>query len=94
MDYVDSFTIVVNDGADSTIVGPDTILLTDYGPHRDGEVILVTSGGFAQYFEVHFGTGPSNDIELLAIPEPRVATLLFGATALLGLKRGRRLTGA
>ncbi len=94
VDYVDSFTIVVNDGADSTIVGPDTILLTDYGPHRDGEVILITSGGFAQYFEVHFGTGPSNDIELLAIPEPRVATLLFGATALLGLKRGRRVTGA
>ena len=80
----------MDDGTDSTALGTDTILLTDYGPHRDGEVILITSGGFSQYFEVHLGTGASNDIELLAIPEPSSATLLLGACAAFAARRRRQ----
>ena len=87
VDYVDSFTIVVNDGIDNATVGTNTMILTDYGPHRDGEVILITSGGFSQYFEVHLGTGASNDIELLAIPEPGSTVLLLGGLAMLAARR-------
>ncbi len=90
VDYVDSFTIVVNDGIDNATVGTNTMILTDYGPHRDGEVILITSGGFSQYFEVRLGTGASNDVELLAIPEPASATLLLGACVVLAARRRGR----
>jgi hypothetical protein len=89
VDYVDTFTIIVNDGSESATLGPDIMLLTDYGPHRDGEVILVTSGGFSQYFEVHLGTGLSNDVELLAIPEPGASMLLLGAGVLIFARRRR-----
>ncbi len=90
VDYVDSFTIVVNDGIDSATVATNTMILTDYGPRRDGEVILITSGGFSQYFEVHLGTGASNDVELLAIPEPASTTLLLGACVVFAARRRGR----
>jgi len=84
-DFVDAFTIVLNDGTDA-VNGRFTVA---------GNILLEGERFFAagQEWEIRYAAGDGNDVALLAVPEPSIgfATLL-GAAMLLRRRPGQRQT--
>ncbi len=92
-DFEDVYRLVLNDGNDITTVFNEASQFIYQGNLLDeGETFLVSSGEYAQYFQMHYGTtSDDNDIRIVAAPEPgSAAMLLGGALCLFGQRKRRR----
>jgi len=86
-DFVDVFTIILNDAdAFDPVQGGGTFSYQG-APIGEGGKFVVTSGAFSQQFQLSMVGGDGNDVILRAVPEPSAATALVAG---LGLLLGRR----
>lgn len=96
VDNVDRFVIINNDLADPvTFASPTARLFYEGKQLNEGAVFTATSGGFTQDFRVTYAGGTnSNDVVLIAVPEPSASVaLLCGVIGLAGRRCPRRTAG-
>jgi fibronectin-binding autotransporter adhesin len=91
-DFVDTFRIIVNDGADPTeLIGANTRFFYNGLRLDEGTQFMVESNSFSQLFEVRYGLSPGeNDVRFVAAPEPGAASLVALGGMVLGLGRKRK----
>jgi hypothetical protein len=90
-DPVENTVFTILDGS-APLVGYATgARLTYQGNALDeNEQFMVDGLNFSQIFTISYTAGGGNDITLVAIPEPSIATILIGGIgAVLGLRRKR-----
>ncbi|MHA3772605.1 autotransporter-associated beta strand repeat-containing protein [Verrucomicrobiota bacterium sgz303538] len=87
VNYVDQFTIILNDGVDSIALGSNGRFSFGGSVLDEGARFVVDGQGFEISYK---GGADNNDVVLYAVPEPQVATLLASGLLVMATRRRRR----
>jgi hypothetical protein len=89
VDFVDTFTILLNDGTDAIAGAAPGKFTVDGTVLNESDLFTVGS----QTFRISYGAGDGNDAVLFAVPEPCTAVFIGSSLFILVLQR-RRNTGS